>query len=37
MRSGDPLPAHAAPRVLAAALAAISLAILVLLVVNQLS
>jgi inner membrane protein YidH len=37
MRSGDPLPAHAAPRVLAAALAAISLAILILLVVKQLS
>ena len=37
MRSGDPLPAHAAPRVLAAALAAISLAILILLAINQLS
>jgi putative membrane protein len=37
MRSGDPLPAHAAPRVLAATLAAISLAILIMLVVDQLS
>ena len=31
IRAGDPIPAHAAPRVLAAALAAISVAILVLL------
>ena len=37
IRAGDPLPAHAAPRVLAAALAAISLAVLVLMVVDQLS
>ena len=37
MRAGSPLPAHAAPRVLAAALAAISLVILILLGVDQLS
>jgi putative membrane protein len=37
IRAGAPLPAHAAPRVLAAALAAISLAVLVLMVVDQLS
>jgi putative membrane protein len=37
IRAGAPLPAHAAPRVLAAALAGISLAILVLLVAQQLS
>ena len=36
IRAGDPLPAAAAPRVLAAALAVISLAVLVLLVVDQL-
>ena len=36
IRAGDPLPANAAPRVLAAALAVISLAVLVLLVVDQL-
>ena len=36
IRSGTPLPAHAAPRVLAAALAVISLAVLVLLVIDQL-
>jgi putative membrane protein len=35
IRAGDPLPAAAAPRVLAAALAVISLAVLVLLVVDQ--
>jgi putative membrane protein len=37
IRAGNPLPAHAAPRVLAAALAVISLVVLVLLVVDQLS
>jgi putative membrane protein len=37
IRAGAPIPAHAAPRVLAAALALISLAVLVLLVVDQLS
>ncbi|MDF2742611.1 MAG: hypothetical protein K0S88_3981, partial [Actinomycetia bacterium] len=31
----DPLPAHAAPRVLAAALAAVSVVVLGLLAVNQ--
>jgi putative membrane protein len=36
MRAGGPLPAHAAPRILAAALAAISLAVLILLAVNEL-
>jgi putative membrane protein len=36
IRAGAPLPAHAAPRILAAALAAISLAVLVLLAVDQL-
>ena len=36
MRAGDPLPAHAAPRVLAAALAAVSVVILALLGVDQL-
>ena len=36
IRAGAPLPAHAAPRVLAAALAALSLGILALLVANQL-
>jgi len=37
IRAGAPLPAHAAPRILAAALAAISLAVLALLVIDQLS
>ena len=37
IRAGAPLPAHAAPRILAAALAAISVAVLALLVVDQLS
>jgi putative membrane protein len=37
IRTGVPLPAHAAPRILAAALAAISLVVLVLLVIDQLS
>ena len=36
MRAGGPLPAHAAPRILAATLAAISVAVLVLLAVNEL-
>ena len=36
IRAGAPLPAHAAPRILAAALAAMSLAVLVLLVIDQL-
>ena len=36
MRAGDPLPAHAAPRVLAAALALLSLAVLALLGIDQL-
>jgi putative membrane protein len=36
IRAGDPLPAHAAPRVLAAALAAVSVVILALLGVDQL-
>ena len=35
IRAGDPLPAHAAPRVLAAALAAVSVVVLGLLAVNQ--
>ena len=33
----DPIPAHAAPRILAAALAAISVVVLALLVIDQLS
>ena len=37
IRAGDALPAHAAPRILAAALAAISLVVLALLVIDQLS
>ena len=37
IRAGEPLPAHAAPRILAAALAAISLVVLALLVIDQLS
>ncbi len=37
IRAGNPIPAHAAPRVLAAALAAISLVVLVLLVADQLA
>jgi len=37
MRSGAPIPAHAAPRVLAAALAGLSLVVLALLVADQLS
>jgi putative membrane protein len=36
IRAGDPLPAHAAPRVLAAALAVVSVAMLALLGVDQL-
>jgi putative membrane protein len=36
IRAGDPLPAHAAPRVLAAALAALSFGVLVLLVADRL-
>ena len=36
IRAGDPLPAHAAPRVLAAALAAVSLVVLLLLALDQL-
>jgi putative membrane protein len=36
IRAGAPLPAHAAPRILAAALAVVSLAILLLLLVDQL-
>jgi putative membrane protein len=35
IRAGDPLPAHAAPRVLAAALAAVSLVVLLLLGLDQ--
>ena len=35
IRAGDPLPAHAAPRVLAAALAVISVVVLILLVVDR--
>jgi putative membrane protein len=35
IRAGDPLPAHAAPRVLAAALAVVSVLVLVLLAVDQ--
>jgi putative membrane protein len=37
IRAGAPIPAHAAPRILAATMAVVSLAILVLLVVDQLS
>jgi putative membrane protein len=37
IRTGNPIPAHAAPRILAAALAAISLAVLALLVADQLT
>ena len=37
MRAGGPIPAHAAPRILAAALAGISLAVLALLAADQLS
>jgi putative membrane protein len=37
MRAGDPLPEHAAPRWLAAALAAVSVVVLVLLAIDQLS
>ena len=37
IRTGAPLPAHAAPRILAAALAAISLVVLALLVIDRLS
>jgi putative membrane protein len=37
IRAGAPLPAHAAPRILAAALAAISLVVLALLVIDRLS
>jgi putative membrane protein len=37
IRAGAPLPAHAAPRVLAAVLAVLSLVILVLLAVDELS
>ena len=37
IRAGDAIPAHAAPRLLAAALAALSVAVLVLLVAVQLS
>jgi putative membrane protein len=36
IRAGAPLPAHAAPRILAAALAVVSLSILLLLLVDQL-
>ena len=36
IRAGDPIPAHAAPRILAAALAAISVAVLVLLFADRL-
>ncbi|HZA84409.1 MAG TPA: DUF202 domain-containing protein [Actinomycetes bacterium] len=36
IRAGAPLPAHAAPRVLAAALAALSLGVLAMLVVDRL-
>jgi len=36
IRAGAPLPAHAAPRILAAALAVVSLALLLLLLVDQL-
>jgi putative membrane protein len=36
IRAGDPIPAHAAPRVLAATLAAISVVVLALLVAAQL-
>ena len=35
IRAGDPLPAHAAPRVLAAALAAVSVVVLALLAADQ--
>ena len=35
MRAGDPLPAHAAPRFLAAALAAVSVVVLALLGIDQ--
>ena len=37
MRAGAPIPEHAAPRILAAALAAISAVVLALLVIDQLS
>jgi putative membrane protein len=37
MRAGTPLPAHTAPRVLAAALAGLSLVVLALVVADQLS
>jgi putative membrane protein len=37
MRAGAPLPEHAAPRFLAAALAAVSVAVLILLVMDQAS
>jgi hypothetical protein len=37
MRAGAPIPDHAAPRILAAALAGVSVVVLVLLAVNQLS
>ena len=36
IRAGDPIPAHAAPRALAAALAAVSVAVLVLLFADRL-
>jgi putative membrane protein len=36
IRAGDPLPAHAAPRILAAALAAVSVVVLALLAIDQL-
>jgi putative membrane protein len=35
IRAGDPLPAHAAPRILAAALAAVSVVVLLLLALDQ--
>ena len=37
IRAGAPIPAHAAPRILAAALAAISVVVLALLVIDKLS
>jgi putative membrane protein len=37
IRAGDPIPAHAAPRVLAATLAVVSVAVLVLLVADKVS
>jgi hypothetical protein len=37
MRAGDPLPEHAAPRILAAVLAVVSVVVLALLVADRVS